>query len=330
MDGTDARLSLALSEGAVSVPLHGEIAVLAPRQGMALTSLPKDRCDLITGFFPDYDYFESVGWTCKTAPEKSYVAALVCLTRSKKLSQALVAKACEVTNGPVVIDGAKTDGVEAIMKACKKRTEVKNIFSKAHGKLFVIADPGGFEDWAFSQLSKIPEGFYTAPGIFSADGIDPASRLLADHLPQKLGKTIIDLGAGWGYLSHRALQRDDIEGVHLVEAEHEALVCARRNICDARAQFHWGDARLWSAESNFDTILMNPPFHTTRKAEPDLGRAFLAAAHRLLHSKGTLYMVANRHLPYETDLKSLFADVREFGGDNRFKLLQASRPSRTR
>ena len=63
------------------------------------------------------------------------------------------------------------------------------------------------------------------------------SEALANALPAKLGRDVADLGAGWGYLSSRILQIEGIETVHLVEAEHDALACARRNINDARAQF---------------------------------------------------------------------------------------------
>jgi 16S rRNA (guanine1207-N2)-methyltransferase len=43
----------------------------------------------------------------------------------------------------------------------------------------------------------------TRPGVFSADGPDPASQALAAHLPEKLPTRMVDLGAGWGWLSAR-------------------------------------------------------------------------------------------------------------------------------
>lgn len=75
---------------------------------------------------------------------------------------------------------------------------------------------------------------------------------------------------------------------------------------------------------------MNPPFHIGRASDPELGRAFIRAAARMLSPRGQLYMVANRHLPYEGDLAAAYGEVREIGGDNRFKIVQAARPSRTR
>jgi 16S rRNA (guanine1207-N2)-methyltransferase len=56
----------------------------------------------------------------------------------------------------------------------------------------------------------------------------------------------------------------------------------------------------------YDAILSNPPFHTGRRADPGLGRAFISAAARMLKPSGKFIMVANRHLPYEDALKDAF------------------------
>ena len=71
---------------------------------------------------------------------------------------------------------------------------------------------------------------------------------------------------------------------------------------------------------------MNPPFHTGRSAEPALGQDFIKAAARNLTRNGDLWIVANRHLPYEATLSDCFRQVEEVAGDNRFKVFHASRP----
>ena len=73
-------------------------------------------------------------------------------------------------------------------------------------------------------------------------------------------------------------------------------------------------------------VVMNPPFHTSRSADPTLGQGFIASAARNLTRNGSLWMVANRHLPYEATLSEVFARVEEVAGDNRFKVFHASRP----
>jgi 16S rRNA (guanine1207-N2)-methyltransferase len=75
---------------------------------------------------------------------------------------------------------------------------------------------------------------------------------------------------------------------------------------------------------------MNPPFHTARAPDPALGAAFIRAAHRGLLPDGVLYMVANRHLPYEPVLKALFRQVEEVGGDGAFRVSRAAYPIRSK
>lgn len=327
-----SRLSLALSSGEVTLPEAGRIAVFAPREGMDLSALPADLCHVITTFKPDRDHFAGQGFACAREPEGRYAASVVCLPRAKALGQALVAEAVSVTDGLVIVDGAKTDGVESLLKACRKRAEVSPALSKAHGKLFhFTAGPGAdaaFEDWARAVPQEIEGGFVTMAGIFSADGIDPASALLADHLPEKLGKRVADLGAGWGYLSARALSRESIAEIHLVEADSAALDCARRNVLDPRARLHWEDVARWQPEEPLDTVITNPPFHVGRTPDPEIGLGFIRAAARVLSPRGQLFLVANRHLPYESEMGRQFGEVKEIGGDTRFKLLHGVRPVR--
>ncbi|MEQ9260375.1 MAG: methyltransferase [Roseovarius sp.] len=323
-----SRLALALDEGGLRLPEEGRIAVFAPRAGEDLSALPKARCEVITGFAPDHAHFEALGFACRTAPEGRYGAALVFVARARAKSEALIAEAVAVSDGLVVVDGAKTDGVETLLRACRKRVEVAPALSKAHGKLFHFPAGPGFEDWAAGAPHRIEGGFVTLPGVFSADAVDPASRLLADHLPKKPGRLLADLGAGWGYLSARALERETVEEIHLVEAELAALECARANVTDARARFHWADATRWRPEAPVDCVIMNPPFHAGRSPDPGLGRAFIESAKSMLAPRGQVFLVANRHLPYEAEMARHFGEVSEVAGDARFKLLQGARPRR--
>ncbi|MGR3460511.1 MAG: class I SAM-dependent methyltransferase [Roseovarius sp.] len=330
--GLATRLTLALGGGHVTLPGAGRIAVFGPRAGADLSALPRDRVQVITTLRPDFDYFSAQGFDRATAPSGRYAAALVCMPRARALAQAMVAQAAAGTDGPVIVDGDKTDGIESMLRALRAhaRATPGAPLSKAHGKLFTLAPGADLADWQPQGPRMIEGGFITTPGSFSADGIDPGSRALADTLPATLGRHVIDLGAGWGYLSARALSREGIEHLDLVEADHAALDCARTNITDARAHLHWADATAWRPDTPADTVIMNPPFHTGRDADPGLGRAFIAAAALMLKPAGALWLVANRHLPYETTLAQHFKRVTEAAGDTRFKILHASHPSRQR
>ncbi len=320
---SDTRIALALEAG-LPLPATGKIAVLGPRAGMDLSALPKDRLVLITRFKPDFQAFAARGYDVATDSEGDFSMALVVLPRAKALARAMLA---QVRLVPLVaVDGQKTDGVESVLKELRKRETVQGVISKSHGKLFWFAPGADYADWQ-GQVQKV-DGFLTRPGVFSADKVDAGSALLAQALPPLSGK-VADLGAGWGYLSAQTLARSpDVTGLHLVEADLTALDCAQVNVPDARAQFHWADATLWRPDSKLDAVIMTPPFHTGRAAEPDLGRAFIATAAAALAPSGQLWLVANRHLPYEAALAAAFGKVQETGGDNRFKILHAARPSR--
>jgi 16S rRNA (guanine1207-N2)-methyltransferase len=74
----------------------------------------------------------------------------------------------------------------------------------------------------------------------------------------------------------------------------------------------------------YDVIVSNPPFHAQGRADrPDIGRAFIAAAADALNPRGRLWLVANRHLPYEQVLDARFASVRIAAQDNGFKIIEA-------
>ena len=325
----DARLQVALSDEGLTLPEEGRIAVFRPPVEADLNGLRPDRCDILHDFKPFHDAWAGRGYDAYQRPEGRYAATIVCIPRAKVEARALIAEACALTDGPVLIDGQKTDGIDSILREMKGRVSIRGPVSKAHGKLFWITEPASefFADWARGP-ARTDGGFWTAPGVFSADGVDLASAMLVEALPEKLGGQVADLGAGWGFLSAHVLTRKDVEQLHLVEAGHMALECARRNVGDDRAVFHWEDAVHWAPDHRMDSIVMNPPFHVGRASEPQIGQAFVAAAARLLSRQGQLWMVANRHLPYETELKKRFAEVKEIGGDARFKLFHAARPAR--
>lgn len=320
------RLSLALEAGLLELPHEGRIAVFGPNSLEDVDGLPKERSFIVQPVKPLFDVFSKAGFDCGTAAEGAFSLSIVFMPRAKALARLRVAEAVALSDD-VIVDGQKTDGIDSMLKACKSRTSIDGSFSKAHGKLFWFSG-GDFEDWLGQGNTQLSEGFETAPGVFSADGIDPASRALVSALPDNLGVNVADLGAGWGFLSRSILERSGIETLYMVEADHAALECAKLNVKDDRAEFHWADATTWEPRAKMNAVVMNPPFHTGRAAEPDLGRAFIKAAARMLAPRGQLWMVANRHLPYETTLAECFLSHSEVAGDNRFKILHAERPAR--
>jgi 16S rRNA (guanine1207-N2)-methyltransferase len=322
-----ARLSLALETGALELPTAGRIAVYRPRIGDELSDLPRDRVTVLTGFKPDHDHFAT---RYSVTSEPPYAAAIVCLPRSREAARGLIARAAaEVQPGGwIAVDGQKTDGIDTALKDLRGRVELSESLSKAHGKLASFAAGPDLSDWR--AVPHQVDGFRTLPGIFSADGPDRGSLLLAAALPAKLGGKVADLGAGWGFLAAEVLKRPGVKRLDLVEAEAEALDCAKSNISDPRVRFHWADATTWRAETLLDVVVMNPPFHSGREADPGLGVAFIQAARRMLAPNGALWLVANRHLPYDAALAECFLTVEDLPGDSGFRVIHATKPRRAK
>ncbi len=322
-----SRLSLALESGVLALPESGRIAVFNPQTSIDLSALKKAQVFVVQDFYPVHQAFLKRGFTTAPKPEGDFAAAVVFLPRAKAEARALVAEASRVTcGGVIVIDGQKTDGIMPMLKALKTRVDVAGTISKAHGKLIWFSG-GDFSDWA-AQDTEVEGGFITRPGVFSAAGPDKGSQALLAALPERLKGHGADLGAGWGYLSKAILEREDVTKLDLVEADLAALNCARMNVTDPRAMFHWADAGAWKPEKELNFVVSNPPFHTGRKGDPDIGRAFIRASAAMLTPSGQLWMVANRHLPYEAELDAVFRHVSEAGGSPGFKVLHAVRPRR--
>lgn len=319
------RLALALETGVFVLPTTGRIAVAGAKATDDLSMLPKERTTVISRMFTDYKSFASKGFSVDTTFNDTFAATIIALPRARRAAQELIALASLATKGPLLIDGQKTDGVASMLKALKARSDVGEVISKAHGKLFSVTG-GDFDDWRYKETRV--EGFVTAPGVFSADGIDPGSAALAAALPKVMKGRVIDLGAGWGYLSDAVFKRDGVTAVDLIEADVVALNAARQNITDPRATFLWDDATTYSGEPA-DHIVCNPPFHTSRNADPDLGRAFIRNAAKLLKPKGTLWLVANRHLPYESVLEEGFHTVQLLSQSAAYKIYTATRPKKS-
>lgn len=166
------------------------------------------------------------------------------------------------------------------------------------------------------------EGLWSQPGVFSWDRDDPGSRALIATLPPLAGRGA-DLGCGVGVLARAVLASPKVARLELVDLDRRAIEAARRNVEDPRAQFHWADVRRGPDLGGLDFVVTNPPFHDTGVEDKALGQGFIRRAHAMLRPGGTLWMVANRHLPYEAVLGEHFARVVPRGEGGAFKIYEA-------
>jgi 16S rRNA (guanine1207-N2)-methyltransferase len=292
----------------------------------------------VQGFRPDVLALEKAGVRVVPRAEgEGYDLALVLLGRHRGQNEAWLREAFGRTRegGLIVAAGGKTEGADSLRKRFADDLTPAGHMPKHHGVVFWFDRPSD-GDLAASSFMAAPASalvdgrFAAAPGMFSHDRIDPASKLLADNLPATVKGRVADFGAGWGYLALEILKRaGGLAALDLHEADWESLEAAKANLAaaggDVPIGYHWRDLLQEPVARQYDLIVMNPPFHQGRAAEPAIGQGMIRAASAALKPGGRLLMVANRGMPYEPVLASGFAATGETCRDDRFKVLWAKR-----
>jgi 16S rRNA (guanine1207-N2)-methyltransferase len=203
--------------------------------------------------------------------------------------------------------------------------------AKAHHRRCVVIRPETMPDSGRAVDAAIEAGAprlvegleaWSQPGVFAWDRIDGGSALLAQALPPMKGAGA-DLGCGYGALATVVLRSTAVTSLKLVDTDRRAVEAAKRNVEDPRASFDWADVRTLEGEGNLDFIVMNPPFHDGGAEDRRLGQAFIKKAAEMLKKGGVLWLVANRHLPYEAELKEAFKRVTPVGDGGGYKLFEA-------
>lgn len=163
--------------------------------------------------------------------------------------------------------------------------------------------------------------FWSQPGIFSWDRLDPGTALLLANFPALQGRGA-DFGCGVGVLSRAALASPAVTALAAIDIDRRAIEMATRNLPDPRVALHWQDVRRVELR-DLDFVVSNPPFHEAGAEDRGLGQAFLRAARQALRKGGKAYVTANRHLPYEAVLDEAFARWKVIADEGGYKVIEA-------
>ncbi len=259
--------------------------------------------------------------------------AMIFLGKHSDFNKAMMGRAWRMVRegGDILVEGNKTDGIDSLIRGLRGVGLTPEVEPKFHGKIAWFsredARVGAIDAWAGNDAPfKNQDGYIVCPGIFSPNQIDKGTAFLLEKLNMPLKGLVADFGGGYGAISREILARNnEIEALDFYEISHLAYECAKANLKDERAHIHWLDVGE-AAREYFNTIISNPPFHKGREGDPNIGLGFIDAAARSLRARGTFYLVANRHLPYETRLRARFGQVEIFAENNAYKIFKATRP----
>lgn len=186
------------------------------------------------------------------------------------------------------------------------------------------------ENAAIRKVKHNRGEFWSAPGVFSWDRPDTGSRMLLEHLPKTMNGKVIDLGCGNGLLAGFIVKKEGLTDLYAIDADDRAVECCRLNL--EERGYSVGENVMWrdatgdlSDLPSMDYVVMNPPFHDQQKEDRELGQKFVQSAMKLLRLGGELYLVANRHMPYEDILAREASKVTLLEDRQGFKVIRATR-----
>lgn len=332
-------LFLGVEELLPPVTEHMRVAFLRAMHGPELSSYPAAKqWAMEQSFAPYADILREGGYAVspeRIAEEGQYDVVLYAATRFAEENLASLARAWRMLKtGGWLLTAQHNDLGAKRLDALVKQLGERHSLSKHHCRAIAVrktaATPAVLAEWLVADAPRQVEDapLTAAPGMFSWRKTDAASRLLIEALPKSLSGKGADICAGWGYLSWALLEsRAGIGHITLIEAEKRALDLAWQNLAAhaGKAEFLWADATRPLAGGPYDWAVMNPPAHDMLQTAPEASAAIFRAAAEALKGGGKLWLVANRHLPYERTLDGLFGHQCITHENNAFKVIEATK-----
>jgi len=223
----------------------------------------------------------------------------------------------------IVIAGFMTKyfSKQALTLAQKYFAEVSQSQAKKKARLLILKSPKFPKETNIIHDIKLDDqiSFKQYYGVFSAKNIDYASQFLMEQmLVREEDKKILDLGCGNGILAWKARELSPTAKINLLDDHFLALESAKLNLNTGNNFFHYGDSLEKFTHNSFDLVISNPPFHFEYENNIDISLSLFSQVYDVLKDKGRFQLVANRHLNYQTHLRTIFERVDELASNDKF------------
>ncbi|MBO0784053.1 MAG: methyltransferase [Ktedonobacteraceae bacterium] len=165
--------------------------------------------------------------------------------------------------------------------------------------------------------------------VFAGNQLDEGTRLLLGAIDVRATDTALDLGCGAGFIGLHLARLAPEGEVTMVDVSLAAVAETRSAVEQSGlANIHVlpSDGAQAVLSQRFDLVATNPPFHQGAAQTMEIAERFIREAAQVLRSAGRLYLVANRFLKYEPQLRACFQTVKEVEGNTRYKVLCACEP----
>ena len=262
-----------------------------------------------------------------------YAGVLLIVAKEHALNHYIVQQLAALPAGvPIWLAGENRGGINTLVKKFPASfCRVTKVASGNHCQLYQTtvltqqpaANPSDYVEPIQIELSDLTFELISLPGVFSKQRLDEGTRLLLETLPKSLPTPILDFACGNGVIA-RALHQRQQPRLIACDVNPMAVAAANENLKDCDASVLLADGMPTLPEP-VGCIVSNPPFHTGLRTDYTIAQRFIKAAYQQLKQGGSLYIVANRFLPWQEVIEQTFGHCHRHAENNKFVVYLASR-----
>jgi len=226
--------------------------------------------------------------------------------------------------GHLYVVGAKNRGVLSITK--QMQAHFGNVETLAISKGQRVVRSTRVARQQEQDTVILPGDALLAQAAFAGGKLDEGTQLLLEALEVHTTDTALDIGCGAGFIGIHIAHLACKGIVTMVDASLAAVDAAQYMIEQSgltNIKVLPSDGAQAVLSQRFDLVVTNPPFHLGGIQTTQVAERFIREAAQVLRPRGRLYLVANRFLKYEPEMRACFRVVEEVKGNTRYKVLRA-------